>query len=195
MIGYTEEKGLDYRNTNIKNVSYRYVNNKNQAIDLAKHTYYNECRQYNIIKLRTNNLPFLELEDIVKVDYGKYKDDYQIIAINQTNTYTELILKQYREYQGNDNNVITEISTRNNNEKSLAQIEKEKKQQEDKIASIESNLTKLNNELKLDISERLSKNDIKLNEFNDILTNKIVELERKEIEFANFEEFLKELIK
>lgn len=37
--------------------------------------------------------------------------------MTQTNTYTELILKEYKDYEGFDENVITEISSKNKRRK------------------------------------------------------------------------------
>lgn len=96
---------------NIKNVSYRYIVNKEQAKEVAKHTFYNECRDSVEYTLRTNNLPFLELEDIIELDYKKYKGKFKIISIIQNNLYTELNLKKYREYEGVPNNFLEEKSS------------------------------------------------------------------------------------
>lgn len=114
-VSYTEVKNLSIKNTNLKVVQHKYIISKEQATMLAKHTFYNECRPYNKIRLRTNNLPFLELEDVIKLDFKKYKGDFQIIAINQNNLYTELVLKEYKDYQANPENFITEKSNNSSN--------------------------------------------------------------------------------
>ncbi|WP_288866808.1 hypothetical protein [uncultured Sneathia sp.] len=127
-ILYTEIKGIkDY---NLKQVTNKYINSKELATEIAKHTYYNECRTYSRVKLQTNNMPFLSLEDIVHLDYNKYKGDYQIIAITQTESYTELLLKLYREYQAYAENFITEIIAKNNKDllESKVKITKEEKE-------------------------------------------------------------------
>lgn len=127
-ILYTEIKGIkDY---NLKQVTNKYINSKELATEIAKHTYYNECRTYSRVKLQTNNMPFLSLEDIVHLDYKKYKGDYQIIAITQTESYTELLLKLYREYQAYAENFITEIIAKNNKDllESKVKINKEEKE-------------------------------------------------------------------
>ena len=142
-IFYTENKKLTEKNTNIKTVNYNYIVDKTQAIELSKHTFYNECRPYRTIKLRTNNMPFLELEDIIKVDFKKYNGDFQIIAINQTNLYTELVLKEYREYQGNSEFIISEKSTYTGGIKSFGQIKREEKQLSDRLNEIERRLQRL----------------------------------------------------
>lgn len=139
-IFYTEDTNLQDKQTNLKSVNLKFVSSKGQAIDLAKHTYYNECRPYKTVKLRTNNMPFLELEDVINLDYKKFNGKYQIIAINQTNIYTELILKQYEEYQAYNKFIVSERSSLNGGIKSLTQIKKEEKEAEDRIAKIEKNL-------------------------------------------------------
>lgn len=134
-ILYTEIKGIkDY---NLKQVSNKYINSKELATEIAKHTYYNECRTYSRVKLQTNNMPFLSLEDIVHLDYNKYKGDYQVIAITQTESYTELLLKLYREYQAYAENFITEIIAKNNKDLlepkvKITKEEKEKISENDK---------------------------------------------------------------
>lgn len=134
-ILYTEIKGIkDY---NLKQVTNKYINSKELATEIAKHTYYNECRTYSRVKLQTNNMPFLSLEDIVHLDYNKYKGDYQIIAITQTESYTELLLKLYREYQAYAENFITEIIAKNNKDLlepkvKITKEEKEKISENDK---------------------------------------------------------------
>lgn len=127
-VSYTEIKDLKENEINLKSVSNEYVTSKEQALELAKHTYYNECRTYNKIKLKTNNVPFLALEDTIKLDYKKYRGEYQIIAITQTNNYTELVLKEYKEYQAIYENFITEKSdnTIDNFLRSKNNLEKEK---------------------------------------------------------------------
>lgn len=185
---YTEIKGLkDY---NIKQVSNRYINSKELATEIAKHTYYNECRPYSRVKLQTNNMPFLELEDIVHLDYNKYKGDYQIIAITQTNEYTELLLKLYREYQAYGENFITEIIAKNNKgliepKVNITKEEKEKISENDKaIKELKTIVETLqaNTNTKLDkISEQISAFTSFLEEYKKIepKLNKII---------ANFKE-------
>lgn len=68
-VSYTEIKDLALKNTNLKSIQHKYIVSKEQATMLAKHTFYNECRPYNKIRLRTNNMPFLELEDVIKLDF------------------------------------------------------------------------------------------------------------------------------
>lgn len=109
-VSYAEDTTLTNKNTSLKVVSYKYIQSKEQARAIAKHTFYNECRDYTTVKLRTNNCPFLKLEDVINLDFKKYKDTYQIIAITQTNEYTELVLKLYREYQGINNFTYSEKS-------------------------------------------------------------------------------------
>ena len=132
-VSYTEIRNLKQENMSIKTVSYKYITSREQATEMAKHTYYNECRDYNTIKLRANNMPFLELEDVIKLDFKKYKGNYQIIAIDQANDYMELVLKLYRDYEANSENFITEQTNYANEEylRSIANIEKE----QDKIRS------------------------------------------------------------
>lgn len=162
-ILYTEIKGIkDY---NLKQVTNKYINSKELATEIAKHTYYNECRTYSRVKLQTNNMPFLSLEDIVHLDYNKYKGDYQVIAITQTESYTELLLKLYREYQAYAENFITEIIAKNNKDLISSKVnttkeEKEKILENDKaikeLKTIVDDL-KANTNTKLDkISEQMS---------------------------------------
>lgn len=189
-ILYTEIKGIkDY---NLKQVSNKYINSKELATEIAKHTYYNECRTYSRVKLQTNNMPFLSLEDIVHLDYNKYKGDYQIIAITQTESYTELLLKLYREYQAYAENFITEITAKNNKDLMSSKVnitkeEKKKITQNDKAIKELKEIIKTlqdSNNTKLDkITEQLStfasfieeykKIEPKLKEFiekNEVLT-------------------------
>lgn len=167
-ITYTEMPNLQEKNTNIKQVQYKYIVSKEQATDIAKHTYYNECRRYNKVKLRTNNMPFLELEDIIKLDFKKYNGDYQIIAITQNNMYTELVLKLYRDYEANPENIITEITSSNieNGINSKVQITKEEK---DKIHETEQKLKRLEQDIEslntttASYGEKIKANDTNIN--------------------------------
>lgn len=135
-------------------------------------------------------MPFLELEDIVHLDYNKYKGDYQIIAITQTNEYTELLLKLYREYQAYGENFITEIIAKNNKgliepKVNITKEEKEKISENDKaIKELKTIVETLqaNTNTKLDkISEQLSAFTSFLEEYKKIehKLNKII---------ANFKE-------
>ena len=184
-ILYTEIKGIkDY---NLKQVSNKYINSKELATEIAKHTYYNECRTYSRVKLQTNNMPFLSLEDIVHLDYNKYKGDYQIIAITQTESYTELLLKLYREYQAYNENFITEITAKNNkdliNSKvNITKEEKEKITQNDKAIK--------------ELKEKITENDKSIKELKETIetvqndSDKLYRLSKKVSEIVRFLESL-----
>lgn len=195
---YTEIKGLkDY---NIKQVSNRYINSKELATEIAKHTYYNECRPYSRVKLQTNNMPFLELEDIVHLDYNKYKGDYQIIAITQTNEYTELLLKLYREYQAYGENFITEIIAKNNKgliepKVNITKEEKQKIAENDKeIQDLKVKINKIEVVQNSIISTQNAMNNT-LNELNKLLGDLNLKLNQFEIiqKASNPNEILKML--
>lgn len=184
-ILYTEIKGIkDY---NLKQVSNKYINSKELATEIAKHTYYNECRTYSRVKLQTNNMPFLSLEDIVHLDYNKYKGDYQIIAITQTESYTELLLKLYREYQAYNENFITEITAKNNkdliNSKvNITKEEKEKITQNDKAIK--------------ELKEKITENDKSIKELKETIetvqndSDKLYRLSKQVSEIVRFLESL-----
>lgn len=133
-ITYTERK-LDNLAENLKSVSFEYIVNQKQATELAKHTYYNECRSYKKLKLKTNNLPFLELEDVINIDFKDITGKYSIIAITQTNTTTELVLKEYREYEANSYNFINVKSNKLSEDKEL--IKRVEKEVQDKLSGKE----------------------------------------------------------
>lgn len=184
-ILYTEIKGIkDY---NLKQVSNKYINSKELATEIAKHTYYNECRTYSRVKLQTNNMPFLSLEDIVHLDYNKYKGDYQVIAITQTESYTELLLKLYREYQAYNENFITEITAKNNkdliNSKvNITKEEKEKITQNDKAIK--------------ELKEKITENDKSIKELKETIetvqndSDKLYRLSKQVSEIVRFLESL-----
>lgn len=202
-ILYTEIKGIkDY---NLKQVSNKYINSKELATEIAKHTYYNECRTYSRVKLQTNNMPFLSLEDIVHLDYNKYKGDYQVIAMTQTESYTELLLKLYREYQAYNENFITEITAKNNKDLISSKVnitkeEKEKITQNDKAIKELKEIIKTlqdSNNTKLDkITEQLSTFASFIQEYKKIepKLNKIIS-NYKEIDYMNKNEVLAEMKK
>ena len=184
-ILYTEIKGIkDY---NLKQVSNKYINSKELATEIAKHTYYNECRTYSRVKLQTNNMPFLSLEDIVHLDYNKYKGDYQIIAITQTESYTELLLKLYREYQAYNENFITEITAKNNKDLidskvNITKEEKEKITQNDKAIK--------------ELKEKITENDKSIKELKETIetvqndSDKLYRLSKQVSEIVRFLESL-----
>lgn len=184
-ILYTEIKGIkDY---NLKQVSNKYINSKELATEIAKHTYYNECRTYSRVKLQTNNMPFLSLEDIVHLDYNKYKGDYQIIAITQTESYTELLLKLYREYQAYAENFITEITAKNNKDLISSKVnitkeEKEKITQNDKAIK--------------ELKEKITENDKSIKELKETIetvqndSDKLYRLSKQVSEIVRFLESL-----
>lgn len=184
-ILYTEIKGIkDY---NLKQVSNKYINSKELATEIAKHTYYNECRTYSRVKLQTNNMPFLSLEDIVHLDYNKYKGDYQIIAITQTESYTELLLKLYREYQAYAENFITEITAKNNKDliSSKVNITKEEKE---KISE--------NDKAIKELKEKITENDKSIKELKETIetvqndSDKLYRLSKQVSEIVRFLESL-----
>lgn len=200
-IIYTEIKNLT--NYNIKTVDNQYINSKEQATEIAKHTYYNECRAYSRIKLQTNNMPFLELEDVVHLDYNKYKGEYKIIAIKQTNEYTEILLKLYREYEAFEENFITEIVAKNNEDllNSKSNITKEEKPSESnkEIAKLKSSIEALQNDVNTKfekLTEQLSTFASFIQEYKKIepKLNKIIS-NYKEIDYMNKNEVLAEMKK
>lgn len=184
-ILYTEIKGIkDY---NLKQVTNKYINSKELATEIAKHTYYNECRTYSRVKLQTNNMPFLSLEDIVHLDYNKYKGDYQVIAITQTESYTELLLKLYREYQAYAENFITEIIAKNNKDliSSKVNITKEEKE---KISE--------NDKAIKELKEKITENDKSIKELKETIetvqndSDKLYRLSKQVSEIVRFLESL-----
>lgn len=155
-ITYTERK-IDNIAENLKSVSFEYVVNQKQATELAKHTYYNECRPYKKLKLKTNNLPFLELEDVINIDFKNVQGKYSIIAITQTNTSTELVLKEYKEYEASPYNFINIKSNKLADNKDL--IKKIEKEVQDKFTGPDFNklVGKVTEKFKDEIIETVSK--------------------------------------
>lgn len=163
-ILYTENINLNDKNTHLKTVSYKYIVSKLQATEIAKHTYYNECRSYDKVRLKTNNMPFLELEDVINLDFKKYNGKYQIIAINQSHEDTELVLKRYNDYEGREEFIISEISNVNFDSKliSNSSINKEQLINLDEvkrsIEELKEKIRILEDENNVDIWERLGYN-------------------------------------
>ena len=178
-ILYTEKTDISDKNTYLKTVSYKYIVSKEQATELAKHTYYNECRDYNKVKLKTNNMPFLELEDVIKLDFKKYVGNYQIIAINQSHEDTELVLKKYSDYEGRSEFIISEISSVDfNSNLHSSSISKENNQiDQTEINTLKEKIQELkNSELNLENEFlELKQNQIKFNEKNEKIVKEIEE--------------------
>lgn len=52
-------------------------------------------------KMRTNSIPFLELQDVVKIDFWKTTADIQLIKITQKQNELEIEAVEYEEYKPN----------------------------------------------------------------------------------------------
>lgn len=187
-IFYTEHTKLKDNEVNLKTYSFKHVVNKEQATELAKHTFYNECREYKTIKLRVNNMPFLELEDVINLDFKKYNGQFQIIAINQHHNLTELILKQYEDYQAYNKFIISEKNIKDGGIKTQSQIKKEEEEQENRLKKIENKLkeiepkldaviVRVENELRTKAEELETKINSKLKEF--YIDNQVDKLRRR----------------
>ncbi|WP_064608619.1 fibronectin type III domain-containing protein [Streptobacillus moniliformis] len=94
-VKYSEVKKdneLDYNILNIKN---KYINDNRLAVEISKYKYFSNCRKVNTYKLVCNSIPFIELEDVIYLEYEKIKRQVQVVSISQKHNETELELIDY----------------------------------------------------------------------------------------------------
>lgn len=97
-VSYTEYN-LDEINYNTLEINNQYINTHKQAREVAKYTYFKNCREYNLYKFEINSLPFLELEDVVTLNFRSYNNKIQIQSIEQHKDKTIIEAIDYEEYE------------------------------------------------------------------------------------------------
>lgn len=111
VVSYSEYN-LEDINYNTLNINNKYINVYYQAQEVAKYKYYENCREYNQYKFETNSLPFLELEDVVTINFRNYNNKIQIQAIEQHKDKTIITAIDYEENK--ENTVGTYVSYKTN---------------------------------------------------------------------------------
>lgn len=102
-VSYTEYK-LEEINYNLLEVNNKYINTHTQAKEVTKYTYFKNCREYNLYKFECNSLPFLELEDVLTLNFRNYNNKIQINSIEQHKNKTVITATDYNEYEVNKEN-------------------------------------------------------------------------------------------
>lgn len=97
---YTE-KILQEHEIELKSIDNKYIQELRLAQSVAKYSYFMNCRDYKKYKLICNSVPFLELEDVIKLKYGEIDKQVQIISIVQHADKTELELKEFEVFEPN----------------------------------------------------------------------------------------------
>nr|DAN82275.1 MAG TPA: hypothetical protein [Bacteriophage sp.] len=97
-VTYTE-KVLKEHEIELKSIENKYVQELRHAQVTAKYSYFLNCRNVKKFKLVCNSVPFLELEDVIKLKYGEYETKVQITNITQKADSTELELREFQIFE------------------------------------------------------------------------------------------------
>ncbi len=97
-VYYTEKK-LESHEVELKTISNKYIQELRLAQENSKYNYFINCRNFNKYSLVCNSIPFIELEDVVNIDYGDLSRKMQVINIVQHADRTELVLKEFEIYR------------------------------------------------------------------------------------------------
>ncbi len=94
-ISYTEKLKGDELEYNILSINNKYINTHKLAQNIAKYKYFLNCREIEKYKFVVNSIPFIELEDVIYLDYCGIKTQVQVVGIIQFENKTELEVIKY----------------------------------------------------------------------------------------------------
>ena len=108
-VSYTE-KVLEEHEVELYTFENKYLQELRHAQEVAKYLYYINCRDEKHYKLIVNNVPFLELQDVVTLSFDEKDKEIQIINISQTGSQTEVEAIDFEVYQPESEHFETEKS-------------------------------------------------------------------------------------
>ena len=99
-VTYTEKNLADHE-IELYTYENKYVQDIRLAQSVARYLYFKNCREKTTHKMRTNSIPFLELQDVVKIDFEELTADIQLTKITQKQNELEIEAVEYEEYKPN----------------------------------------------------------------------------------------------
>ena len=99
-VTYTEKNLADHE-IELYTYDNKYIQDIRLAQSVARYLYFKNCREKTTHKMRTNSIPFLELQDVVKLDFEELTADIQLTKITQKQNELEIEAVEYEEYKPN----------------------------------------------------------------------------------------------
>lgn len=99
-VTYTEKNLADHE-IELYTYENKYVQDIRLAQSVARYLYFKNCREKTTYKMRTNSIPFLELQDVIKLDFEDITKDIQLTKITQKENELEIESVEYEEYKPN----------------------------------------------------------------------------------------------
>ncbi len=99
-VTYTEKNLADHE-IELHTYDNKYVQDIRLAQSVARYLYFKNCREKVTNKMRSNSVPFLELQDVVKLDFEDITKEIQITKITQKQNELEIEVVEYEEYKPN----------------------------------------------------------------------------------------------
>lgn len=99
-VTYTEKNLADHE-IELHTYENKYVQDIRLAQSVARYLYFKNCREKITHKMRTNSIPFLELQDVIKLDFEDLTTDTQLTKITQKQNELEIEAVEYEEYKPN----------------------------------------------------------------------------------------------
>ena len=97
-VTYTE-KPLAENQVELLTVSNKYVQEMRLAQELAMYSYFTGCRKSKRYKLKINNAYFLELDQVVELDFMNFKKKLQLKKLSFKRDYIEVEAIEYEEFK------------------------------------------------------------------------------------------------
>ena len=99
-VTYTEKNLADHE-IELHTYENKYVQDIRLAQSVARYLYFKNCREKTTHKMRTNTVPFLELQDVIKLEFEDITKDIQLTKITQKQNELEIEAIEYEEYKPN----------------------------------------------------------------------------------------------
>ncbi len=96
-VSYTE-KVLQEHEIELYSLENKYIQDMRLAQQVARYLYFQNCRDKTIYKMIVNSVPFLELQDVVKLDFEGVFKAVQITKISQRENQIELEVSEFEIY-------------------------------------------------------------------------------------------------
>ena len=99
-VTYTEKNLADHE-IELYTYDNKYIQDIRLAQSVARYLYFKNCREKVTHKMRTNSIPFLELQDVIKLDFEDITKEIQLTKITQKQNELEIEAVEYEEYKPN----------------------------------------------------------------------------------------------
>ena len=99
-VSYTEKNLADHE-VELYSLDNKYIQDMRLAQEVSQYLYFRDCRDKTIYKMIINSVPFMELQDVMRLDFEDITKAIQITKITQKENQLEIEAVEYEVYSPN----------------------------------------------------------------------------------------------